>query len=108
MFIKYNGISMTQTNNLLDTLGKATYFLSNKGLILLDSESSKGKSIRIIVGKHRHEVVLDKGICSDGSFYPSRFSCTCTRHATRGPSDIPCSHVLAALMKCREVYSKKV
>ena len=96
---------MSQKNNLLDTLDKVTYFLIKKGQILLDSEASNGNRVYIKVGKH--EVTIDKGIDSNGNFYPAKFNCTCIRHATRGHSDIPCSHVIAGLIKLREVYSNK-
>ena len=96
---------MTIKNNLLDTLDKVTYFLTTKGKIQLDREASVGGKIYLTVGNC--EVSFDKGIDSNGTFYPSRFNCTCTRHSTRSGSDIPCSHVIAGLIKLREVYSDK-
>ena len=96
---------MTIKNNLLDTLDKVTYFLTTKGQILLDKEASMGSKMYLTVGNC--DVSIDKGIDSNGVMYPAKFNCTCTRHATRGGSDIPCSHVIAALIKLRESTSNK-
>jgi len=89
-----------RVNHLTSLMSKATYFLMTKNAIRLDKEASKGERIYFDVGKPgkpESNVWINKNTTA--------YSCTCKKVSSI--EYLPCAHVIAVMMKLREILPTK-